>query len=123
MPFELVPEDFQGFKPVHKRVVVGTTSSLPTVIATGATGKILIPIQYRYIGSAGGTVTFTAGSGGASMFSGLVVANSGENWGPWWDVAGAGENTNIEVVAAAGIGNFTAELWYIVVPGSSGLTQ
>lgn len=123
MAFDLVPVDFEKFKPVRRRVFFASAGSLSTVLATSATGKNLIPIFYRYTGSGAATISVIAGSSGTTLIAGQVVANAGESWGPWWDSTGAGENTNIEIVASNGVGNGSYELWYIVVPGTPGLTQ
>lgn len=123
MAFDLVPVDFEKFKPVRRRIFFASNASLATVLATSGTGKNLIPIFYRYTGSAAATISVIAGSSGTTLIAGQVVANAGESWGPWWDSTGAGEAVNIEIVSTNGIGNGSYELWYIVVPATAGLSQ
>jgi hypothetical protein len=123
MGFDIVPEEYSRFKPQHRRVFF--TASVPaTVIATspGSFTK-LIPIHYRYAGSAAAAITMFNGSGGASIWTGNAVVAGAEQWGPLWDLTATTGGNSIEWSAGTGIGNGYFELWWIALPDTGGLTQ
>lgn len=120
---DLVPHGFERFQPQHRRLVFTASVAATVLFTTPGTGTRLIPVQYRYSGSAAAALTLFNGSGGASIWSGNAVVANAEQWGPWWDVSAVSASTSIEITAGTGIGNGYFELWVIVVPAASNLTQ
>jgi hypothetical protein len=121
--FDLVPRGFQQFQPQHRRLVFSTTVAATVLFTNPSTGTKLIPVAYRYAGSAAAAITLLNGSGGGSLWSGNTIIANAEQWGPWWDVSATGANNSIEITVASGVGTGYFELWVIVVPAASSLTQ
>ena len=121
--FDLVPKGFEKFQPQHRRLVFTTTVAATVLFTNPGTTTKLIPVGYRYSGSAAATLSLYNGSGGASIWSGNAIIANAEQWGPWWDVSAMTGGNSIEITAAAGIGNGYYELWVIVVPGTAGTAQ
>ena len=123
MAFDLVPEEYSRFKPLHARRVFSTTVAATVIATNPGTFSKLVPIFYRYSGSAAASIVIFNGSGGASIWTGNAVVGNNEQWGPLWDITSTTGGNNIEWSAAQGVGNGYMELWWIVLPDTSGTVQ
>lgn len=123
MAFDLVPAEFERFKPQHVRRVFSASTAATVLITTPGTFTKIVPIFYRYSGSAAATISMFNGSGGGSIWTGNAIAGNNEQWGPIWDIAGTTGGNSIEWTSGVGIGNGYLEVWWLGLPDSSGLTQ
>ena len=124
----LVPTDRQYSKPRHTHVDFSTTVASTIMATAPGTGLICIPVYYRVMASslaaAVASVNFRVATTAGTVVIGVGAPTSGlPTEGPWWDdqtAAGVGANNALVLQAAAGIGNGTADLWYVIVRSGAG---